>query len=125
MGGAQNHKNPHVAGVGGRSSRSGVQESSSSGHVGPPPRILYDLVAVVQHTGGLEHGHYTCFARDDGSGEYRGERGSGSSACESPSMRSSLLFFCLLLVHCRDGRLKALYIYRAKICGILCLCVYY
>lgn len=33
-----------------------------------PAPVLYDLVGLVQHTGGLEHGHYTSYTRDDGSG---------------------------------------------------------
>ena len=33
-----------------------------------PALVLYDLVGLVQHTGGLEHGHYTSYTRDDGSG---------------------------------------------------------
>eukprot|EP00903_Cladosiphon_okamuranus_P013693 g12750.t1 len=32
-----------------------------------PAPVLYDLVGLVQHTGGLEHGHYTSYTRDDGS----------------------------------------------------------
>lgn len=34
-----------------------------------PAPVLYDLVGLVQHTGGLEHGHYTSYTRDDGSGK--------------------------------------------------------
>lgn len=33
-----------------------------------PAPVLYDLVGLVEHTGGLEHGHYTSYTRDDGSG---------------------------------------------------------
>ncbi|CAM9992041.1 unnamed protein product, partial [Ectocarpus sp. 8 AP-2014] len=32
-----------------------------------PAPVLYDLVGLVEHTGGLEHGHYTSYTRDDGS----------------------------------------------------------
>lgn len=41
--------------------------SAASASVKRP--VLYDLVGLVQHTGGLEHGHYTCYTRDDGTGE--------------------------------------------------------
>lgn len=39
------------------------------------PPVLYDLVGLVQHTGGLEHGHYTCFTRDDDTGKHGGGGG--------------------------------------------------
>ena len=46
-----------------------VQAASHQGGrgVASPSPVLYDLVGLVQHTGGLEHGHYTSNARDDGS----------------------------------------------------------
>lgn len=45
----------------------------------PKPPVLYDLVGVVQHTGGLEHGHYTTYSRDDDTGEREG--GGGGRGC--------------------------------------------
>lgn len=40
-----------------------------------PAPVLYDLVGLVQHTGGLEHGHYTSYTRDEGSGTRGGGGG--------------------------------------------------
>lgn len=42
--------------------------AAAAAETASPPSVLYDLVGLVQHTGGLEHGHYTAYARDDGSG---------------------------------------------------------
>lgn len=41
--------------------------SSPVGVVPSPSPVLYDLVGLVQHTGGLDQGHYTSYAKDDGS----------------------------------------------------------
>lgn len=41
--------------------------SSPLGIVPSPSPLLYDLVGLVQHTGGLDQGHYTSYAKDDGS----------------------------------------------------------
>lgn len=32
----------------------------------PPPSLLYDLVAVVNHSGSMAQGHYTAFAKELG-----------------------------------------------------------
>ena len=57
--------------------------------VAAPP--VYDLVAVVNHFGGLEHGHYTCAARRlDGEGWFefddrRVEKLDMGAVCDDPA----------------------------------------
>lgn len=95
--GGHHQKNPHRQGQGhgqgqgdaiggsGRGPRSGAHDSGVSANTpsSSHSRVLYDLVALVQHSGGLEHGHYTCFARDDNSGGCLG--GGGEVGRSGPS----------------------------------------
>lgn len=86
--GGHHPKNPHRQGQGdaiggsGRGPRSGAHDSGVSANTpSSHSRVLYDLVALVQHSGGLEHGHYTCFAKDDNSGGCLGGGGERSGPC--------------------------------------------
>lgn len=41
-------------------------DASSTDSTVPPPCLLYDLVAVVNHSGSMAQGHYTAFAKELG-----------------------------------------------------------
>lgn len=75
-GGGGGHGNGYGYGYGGGGSTAtaaaaAASESAAATFSPPlPAPVLYDLVGLVQHTGGLEHGHYTSYTRDDGSGRH-------------------------------------------------------